>query len=100
MNSTEKKPVEGLINEPIDDAYRAKYHGSQYLSAMINAHARSATSRASCARAMPDGRSIMQYTCLGRSGFPDHFDLLTTRCPRPTRFGRLLLRHRNASLKT
>jgi hypothetical protein len=37
------KPVEGPINERIDDAYRAKYHGSPYLSSMINARAPSAT---------------------------------------------------------
>jgi hypothetical protein len=32
-----------LINNRIDDAYRAKYHGSPYLSQMIGARARSAT---------------------------------------------------------
>ena len=37
------EPVEGPINERIDDAYRAKYHGSPYLNPMINARARSAT---------------------------------------------------------
>ena len=37
------EPVEGPIDERIDDAYRAKYHGSPYLSSMINARARSAT---------------------------------------------------------
>ena len=37
------EPVEGPINERIDDAYRAKYHGSPYLNSMINARARSAT---------------------------------------------------------
>jgi hypothetical protein len=37
------EPVEGPINERIDDAYRAKYHGSPYLSSMVNARARSAT---------------------------------------------------------
>jgi hypothetical protein len=36
-------PIEGSISERIDDAYRAKYHGSPYLSPMISAHARSAT---------------------------------------------------------
>ena len=29
------EPVDGSINDLIDDAYRAKYHGSPYLSAMI-----------------------------------------------------------------
>ena len=37
------EPVEGPINERIDDAYRAKYHGSPYLNSMINDRARSAT---------------------------------------------------------
>ena len=37
------EPVAGPINDLIDDAYRAKYHGSPYLSSMINACARSAT---------------------------------------------------------
>jgi hypothetical protein len=37
------EPVDGSINNRIDDAYRAKYHGSPYLSPMISARARSAT---------------------------------------------------------
>ena len=37
------EPVEGPINDRIDDAYRAKYHGSPYLSPMIGAGPRSAT---------------------------------------------------------
>jgi hypothetical protein len=36
-------PVEGPINDLIDDAYRAKYKGSPYLQPMISARARSAT---------------------------------------------------------
>jgi hypothetical protein len=36
-------PVDGSINDRIDDAYRAKYKGSPYLSPMIAARARSAT---------------------------------------------------------
>ena len=35
--------VQGLINDRIDDAYRAKYKGDQYLSPMIGARARGAT---------------------------------------------------------
>jgi len=35
--------VEGPINDRIDDAYRAKYKGNQYLSPMIGARARGAT---------------------------------------------------------
>jgi hypothetical protein len=37
------EPVVGPVNERIDDAYRAKYRGSPYLSPMIGARARSAT---------------------------------------------------------
>ena len=37
------EPVDGAINDRIDDAYRAKYKGSSYLSPMIGARARSAT---------------------------------------------------------
>ena len=37
------EPVDGPISDRIDDAYRAKYHGSPYLSPMIGARARSAT---------------------------------------------------------
>src|SRR5713226_1002199 len=37
------EPVDGPINDLIDDAYRAKYHGSPYLSPMIGTRARSAT---------------------------------------------------------
>jgi hypothetical protein len=39
------EPVSGLINDRIDDAYRAKYQGSPYLSPMIGARARSASVR-------------------------------------------------------
>lgn len=39
------EPVEGPINNLIDDAHRAKYQGSPYLSPMIGAQARSATVR-------------------------------------------------------
>lgn len=37
------EPVQGPINDRIDDAYRAKYHGSPYLDPMIGTRARSAT---------------------------------------------------------
>jgi hypothetical protein len=36
-------PVEGPINDRIDDAYRAKYKASQYLKPMIGMRSRSAT---------------------------------------------------------
>jgi hypothetical protein len=39
------EPVDGAINDRIDDAYRAKYGGSAYLSPMIGTRARSATVR-------------------------------------------------------
>jgi hypothetical protein len=37
------EPVEGSINDLIDDAYKKKYHGSPYLNAMIGTRARAAT---------------------------------------------------------
>jgi hypothetical protein len=37
------EPADGPINDRIDDAYRAKYRGSPYLSPMVGASARSAT---------------------------------------------------------
>src|SRR5438552_1947049 len=37
------EPVEEAINDRIDDAYRAKYRGSPYLSPMTGARARAAT---------------------------------------------------------
>lgn len=37
------EPVDGPINDLIDEAYRAKYKGSPYLNPMIGARARSAT---------------------------------------------------------
>jgi len=38
-------PVDGAINDRIDDAYRTKYQGSPYLAPMIGARARAATVR-------------------------------------------------------
>ncbi len=38
-------PVDGPLNDRIDDAYRAKYAGSPYLHPMIGTTARSATVR-------------------------------------------------------
>lgn len=37
------EPVSGPINDRIDDAYREKYRGSEYLNPMIGARARAAT---------------------------------------------------------
>ena len=37
------EPVNGTINDRIDDVYQAKYRGSPYLPPMISARARSAT---------------------------------------------------------
>jgi hypothetical protein len=37
------EPVDGPVNDRIDDTYRAKYRGSPYLSPMVGASARSAT---------------------------------------------------------
>ena len=39
------EPVDGLINDAIDDAYRAKYKGSAYLKPMIGERACAATVR-------------------------------------------------------
>jgi hypothetical protein len=39
------EPVDGPINDRIDEAYRAKYKGSPYLSPMTGTRARSATVR-------------------------------------------------------
>jgi hypothetical protein len=39
------EPVDGPINDRIDNAYRAKYYGSPYLSSMVGARARSATAK-------------------------------------------------------
>jgi hypothetical protein len=39
------EPVEGPINDRVDDAYRAKYRGSPYLDPMIGSRARGATVR-------------------------------------------------------
>lgn len=45
MKEVTFEPVDGEINDQIDDAYRAKYKGSPYLSPMIGERARSATVR-------------------------------------------------------
>lgn len=37
------EPVEGAVNDAIDQAYRAKYRGSPYLASIIGARARAAT---------------------------------------------------------
>lgn len=42
-NDVTFEPVEGPINDAIDDAYRVKYKGSPYLASMIGIRARSAT---------------------------------------------------------
>jgi hypothetical protein len=46
--------VDGGINDRIDDAYRAKYHGSPYLKPMIGDRARSATIKISPRAAATD----------------------------------------------
>jgi hypothetical protein len=40
-------PVDGAINDRIDDAYQAKYRGSPYLPPMISGRARAATVKVS-----------------------------------------------------
>jgi len=39
------EPIEGPLNERIDEAYRAKYVNGQYLRPMIGAKARQATAK-------------------------------------------------------
>ena len=39
------EPIDGAINDSIDEAYRAKYKSSPYVKPMISARARSATIR-------------------------------------------------------
>ena len=39
------EPVNGSVNDSVDDAYRAKYGASPYLKPMISARARAATVR-------------------------------------------------------
>ena len=39
------EPIDGEINDSIDEAYRAKYKSSPYVKPMISARARSATIR-------------------------------------------------------
>ena len=48
--AVEFEPVNGPINDLIDEAYQAKYKGSPYLPAMIGARARSATVKISPGR--------------------------------------------------
>jgi hypothetical protein len=47
------EPVDGPINEMIDEVYRTKYHGSPHLSPMIGVQARSAT-----VKLMPRERNV------------------------------------------
>jgi hypothetical protein len=47
------EPVDGPINDLVDDAYRAKYHGRPYLNPMISARARTAT-----VKVMPRATSV------------------------------------------
>jgi len=36
-------PIDGVLNDTIDDAYKSKYRGSSYLESMIGVRAHSAT---------------------------------------------------------
>lgn len=45
MKEVTFEPIEGTLNDRIDDAYRVKYRGSRYLKSMISPRARSATLR-------------------------------------------------------
>ncbi len=48
------EPVDGPINDLVDEAYRAKYRGSPYLGPIISARARSATVKIMPPDVMPD----------------------------------------------
>lgn len=48
------EPVEGNINDRVDEAYRKKYDGSPYLAPMIGTRARSATIRIIPREGTPD----------------------------------------------
>ena len=43
VSSEVTRPLDGPINDRIDDAYRAKYNGSPYLQPLIEDPARAAT---------------------------------------------------------
>lgn len=43
MKDVTFEPIDGQINDLIDNTYRAKYRGSPYLDSMISTRARSAT---------------------------------------------------------
>ena len=49
------EPVDGPINDLVDEAYRMKHRGSPHLEAMIGARARSATVRITSTGALPEG---------------------------------------------
>lgn len=53
------EPVDGAVNDRIDDAYRAKYKGSPYLAPMVGPRARSAT-----VRIVPRGENAPVQTAL------------------------------------
>jgi hypothetical protein len=41
------EPIDGPINDRIDDAYQVKYQGNPYLGSMVSARARAATVKVS-----------------------------------------------------
>ena len=53
------EPVDGPLNDRIDDAYRAKYDGSPYLAPMIGERARSATVRVVPRSECPDPKVML-----------------------------------------
>jgi hypothetical protein len=50
------EPIEGAINDRIDEAYRTKYRDSQYLEPMIRNRARAATMQVKPCGGLQDGR--------------------------------------------
>ena len=49
-------PVDGPVNDRIDEAYREKYRGSPYLAPMIGSRARSATVKVAPRQPIADRR--------------------------------------------
>jgi hypothetical protein len=54
------EPVDGSINNRIDEAYRAKYARSPYLKPMIGTHARAATIKIMPIETMDNSRKVQE----------------------------------------
>ena len=73
------EPVDGSINDRIDEVYRAKYKGSPYLTPMIGTPARSAT-----VRIVPQDRSMrnegnkMPHVLLKFAAYRPNFSIMAS----------------------